>query len=266
MSAASSAGMAGAESALAVRWKATCAYVGTQFSGWQSQADGNAVQDFIERRLAQIFGQPVRIHGSGRTDTGVHARAQVFHFDAAWRHGAAALLRALGVGLPAGLQVTALRQAPAGFHARFSATGKVYVYRLYLGRADPFDAPFCWSVRPPLDFAAMRAAAAVLRGRHDFRAFSASGGEEREDTVRDLRRLEVRGSGRRWRVVAEADGFLYRMVRSLVGALVAAGKGKVTPAELAQMVQDRQRPPAVVSAPAAGLFLWRVHYGRGERR
>lgn len=245
---------------------ATCAYVGTAFSGWQSQADGNAVQDHIERRLRQIFGAAVRIHGSGRTDTGVHARAQVFHFDAPWRHGAETLLRALGVGLPAGIQVRAIRPAPPGFHARFSATGKIYLYRIFCGRADPFQAPFAWSVRQPLDVEAMRAAAAVLRGRHDFRAFSASGGEERDDTVRDLRRLEVLGRGRMLRIVAEADGFLYRMVRSLVGALVAVGQGKVTLAELEDMRKRRSRTPAVVSAPACGLFLWRVLYGTKNPR
>jgi tRNA pseudouridine38-40 synthase len=242
------------------RWRATCAYVGTGIGGWQSQKDGNSVQDFIERRLATVLGVPTRIHGSGRTDAGVHARAQVFHFEAAWTHGAATLLRALRTGLPAGIQVTSVRAARWDFHARFSAKGKTYIYHVDQGRADVFRDPFCWSVGRPLDVAAMRRAAAVLRGRHDFKAFSAFGGEERESTVRFLPRLDVIGRGKRLRIVAEADGFLYKMVRSLVGALVAVGLGKLTVDDVSRILASRERTNEVQTAPAKGLFLWRVKY------
>lgn len=242
------------------RWKAVCAYVGTGINGWQSQKGGNSVQDFIERRLAIVLGTPTRIHGSGRTDAGVHARAQVFHFDAKWTHGAAILLRALRVGLPAGIQVTSVRRAPKDFHARFSAKGKTYVYYLDQGRADAFRDPFCWSVGRPLDVAAMRRAAAVLCGRHDFKAFSVFGGVERETTVRNLTRLEVLGRGKRLRVVAEADGFLYKMVRSLVGALVAVGLGKLTVDDMSRILASGARTHEVQTAPAKGLFLWKVKY------
>ncbi|HEY5553061.1 MAG TPA: tRNA pseudouridine(38-40) synthase TruA [Opitutaceae bacterium] len=242
------------------RWRAVCAYNGTGIGGWQSQKDGNSVQDFIERRLAVVLGVPARIHGSGRTDAGVHARAQVFHFDAEWTHGAATLERALRTGMPAGIQVTSVRAASADFHARFSAKGKTYIYHLEQGRADVFRDPFCWSLVRPLDVAAMQRAASVLRGRHDFKAFSAFGGEERESTVRDLTRLDVVGRGSRLRVVAEADGFLYKMVRSLVGALVAVGLGKLTEDGLARILESRTRTNEVQTAPAKGLFLWRVKY------
>jgi tRNA pseudouridine38-40 synthase len=242
------------------RWKATCAYNGTGIGGWQSQKDGNSVQDYIERRLATLLGTPTRIHGSGRTDAGVHARAQVFHFDAAWPHGAATLVRALRAGLPAGIQVTSIRAARPDFHARFSAKGKTYVYQLDQERADVFCDPFCWSLGRPLDVSAMRRAAAVLRGEHDFKAFSAFGGEERETTVRNLTRLDVVGRGKRLRVVAEADGFLYKMVRSLAGALVAVGLGKLTVDDLKRILESRTRTNEVQTAPAKGLFLWRVKY------
>lgn len=218
------------------------------------------MQDFIERRLSTVLGTPTRIHGSGRTDAGVHARAQVFHFDAAWSHGAATLLRALRTGLPAGIQVTSVRKVRADFHARFSVKGKTYIYHLDQGRADVFRDPFCWSVGRPLDVAAMRRAAVVLRGRHDFRAFSAFGGEERETTVRNVTRLDVVGRGKRLRVVAEADGFLYKMVRSLVGALVAVGLGRLTVDDIARILASRERTNEVQTAPAKGLFLWRVRY------
>lgn len=242
------------------RWRCVCAYDGGALAGWQSQPGGQAVQDLIEARLAAILGRAVRIHGSGRTDAGVHAVGQVFHFDAAWRHGAEKLLAALRTGLPPAIQIKSVRQVPATFHARFSATGKRYEYHLHLGDADPFARPYSWSVFRPLDFPAMAAAAAVLRGRHDFRAFAAENGTERESTVRELRRLEIRRRGRRVRIVAEADGFLYKMVRSLVGVLVAVGEGRLSVAAVKALLAGGRRTPAVQTAPPQGLFLVKVFY------
>jgi tRNA pseudouridine38-40 synthase len=243
-----------------LRWKCICAYDGGSFAGWQSQQGGRAVQDVIEARLGEIFKRPVRIHGSGRTDAGVHASGQVFHFDAAWKHGAPKLLAALRVGLPFAIQIKSARIAPADFHARFQAKGKRYAYRVHLGDADPFERPYSWPVFKSLDCTAMAAAAAVLRGRHDFRAFTALNGTLRESTVRDLRRLEIQQRGRRVRIIAEADGFLYKMVRSLVGVLVAVGEGKLTPGQVRDILAGRQRTAAVQTAPAQGLFLVRVFY------
>lgn len=242
------------------RWKCVCAYDGAPFGGWQSQPGGNAIQDVIEARLAQIFSAPVRTHASGRTDAGVHARGQVFHFEAAWRHGADRLQAALRSALPAAIQIRSVRAVSREFHARFSATGKIYVYHLHLGDTDPFTRPYSWSVFKPLDFAAMEEAAAGLRGRNDFKAFSALNGAEMPDTVRDLRRLEIARRGARVRITAEADGFLYKMVRSLVGALVTVGEGKLTPAAVREMLVSRERRPLVQTAPPQGLFLEKVFY------
>ena len=242
------------------RWRAVVAYDGGAFDGWQSQPGGRAVQDVIERRLAEVLGAAVRIHGSGRTDAGVHARGQVFHFDAAWAHGAAKLRRALQAGLPAAILVRSLRPAAADFHARFSARGKTYHYEIHLGEADPFTTRYCWSLGRPVDWAAVAAAAAVLRGKHDFKAFAAEGGKERETTVRDLRRIDLRRRGRRVRLEFEADGFLYKMVRSLVGTLVNVGLGKLPPAEVSALLASRRRTPQVQTAPPQGLFLHRVDY------
>ncbi len=242
------------------RWKCVCAYDGTTFAGWQSQPGGRSIQDIIETRLAEILKSPVRIQGSGRTDAGVHARAQVFHFDAAWPHDTSKLITAFRIGLPEGIQIRSIRAAAPNFHARFSATGKRYDYHVHLGDADPFLRPFCWINFKPLDVTAMRAAAAVLQGRHDFRAFSAVNRTPREDNVRDLRRLEVVQHGRRIRIIAEADGFLYKMVRSLVGALVAVGEGKLTVAEVRSLLHGGERVAAVQTAPPQGLFLTRVDY------
>lgn len=244
------------------RWKCVCAYDGGPFAGWQSQAGGTAIQDVIEARLAQIFKQPVRIHGSGRTDAGVHARGQVFHFDAVWRHGPEKLLAAFRTGLPPQIQIVSVRSVRSDFHARFGAAGKRYEYHVHLGDADPFTRPYCWPVFRALDIAAMRAAAAVLCGRHDFRAFTALNGPEREDTVRELRRLDVVGRGRQVRIVAEADGFLYKMVRSLAGVLVSAGEGKVSAAQVKETLASRRRTSLVQTAPPQGLFLVKVFYPR----
>ena len=242
------------------RWKCSCAYDGTSFAGWQSQAGGGAIQDLIEGRLAQIIGAPVRIHGSGRTDAGVHARSQVFHFEAAWRHGPEKLLAAFRTGLPPAIQIRSARRAAADFHARFSATGKIYTYDIVLGDADPFARPYCWMVFRPLDAAAMAGAAARLVGRHDFRAFTAGHGAKSGDTVRHLRRLEIARRGRRIRITAEADGFLYKMMRSLVGALVAAGQGRLTGQQLDALLAAPARGPRIEAAPPQGLFLHRVLY------
>jgi tRNA pseudouridine38-40 synthase len=243
------------------RWKCTVAYDGTAFQGWQSQPGGNAIQDVLERRLRKIFGRDVRIHGSGRTDAGVHALAQVFHFDADWSHGAEKLLAAFAGGLPAAIQVRSIRRAPPSFHARFTATGKIYFYNLYHGGwADPFAGPFCWSLPQRLDVTAMRAVAMQLAGKHDFRAFSALNGTTKDDTVRHLRRIELTGRGAKLRVTLEADGFLYKMARRLVGALVAAGQGKTTPEGIAAILHSRERTHCVETAPAQGLFLKKVFY------
>jgi tRNA pseudouridine38-40 synthase len=242
------------------RWKCICAYDGTGFAGWQSQAGGAAIQDVIEARLAEIMGKPVRIHGSGRTDSGVHARAQVFHFDSDWRHGPAKLAAAFRVGLPAAIQIRSIRTTSADFHARFSARGKVYAYNVRLGDPDPFTRLTSWCVFRPLDLAAMKEAAAILQGKHDFKAFSAMGRREEGDTRRHLRRFEIRRRGRSLSITAEADGFLYKMVRSLVGALVAVGEGKMTPAQVRELLKSGRRTPAVHTAPAHGLRLERVIY------
>jgi tRNA pseudouridine38-40 synthase len=242
------------------RWKCVCAYDGTTFHGWQSQEGGNTIQDRIERQMKKVLGRSIRLEGSGRTDSGVHALAQVFHFDAFWPHGADKLRLALQSGLPRTIQLKKITRASAKFHARFDAKGKIYRYHLHLGEADPFSMPYCWSLNRPLDWPAVLAAAKVLRGQHDFWAFSGENDRTYETTVRDLRRLEVVRRGSRVAFTFEADGFLYKMVRSLTGALVSVGLGKLTAAEVGELIKTRRRIPAVVTAPPQGLFMVKVIY------
>lgn len=243
-----------------IRWKCVVAYDGTSFNGWQSQEGGNTVQDLIEKQIKTIFGRRIRIEGSGRTDSGVHAHAQVFHFDAPWAHGAEKLRKALQTGLPRSICLKDIRRARSDFHARFDAKGKIYRYHLNLGQADPFEVNYSWSLNRDLDWPAVLAAAKILRGKHDFWAFSGENDRTYETTVRDLRRLDVKRRGQRVAFTFEADGFLYKMVRSLTGALVNVGLGKITPAELAVLLKNRKRIPTVVTAPPQGLFMVKVIY------
>lgn len=242
------------------RWKCVCAYDGTPFAGWQSQPGGVAIQDVIEARIAQIFGGLIRINASGRTDAGVHAHGQVFHFDAAWKHGPQKLWAALRVGLPPAIQIKSVHAVTAAFHSRFSATGKRYVYHLHLGDADPFTRPYSWVIERPIDLEAMAKGATLLLGRHDFRAFSALNGPPKEDTVRNLRRLKLVKRGRHVRITAEADGFMYKMVRSLVGALVSVGDEHLSPGQLGELLKTGKRVARVQTAPPQGLFLMKVFY------
>jgi tRNA pseudouridine38-40 synthase len=245
-----------------MRWKCTVAYDGTHFEGWQSQPSRNTLQDLIEKRLEEIFKQRIVIHGSGRTDSGVHARGQVFHFDADWPHGPEKLLKALRPGYPETIQVYKAELVDDDFHARFSAIGKRYVYQYYEGFANPFETHWYWSLgNRRLELDRMNEAASALAGKHDFTAFSANPGEERDDNpVKDLRVLKVDRDGPYLKLTAEADGFLFRMVRSLAGCLFDVGLGKLSPEDVVNIRDTRTRTHQIQTAPPEGLFLDKVWY------
>ncbi|MDR2677083.1 MAG: tRNA pseudouridine(38-40) synthase TruA [Puniceicoccales bacterium] len=242
------------------RWKCSCAYDGTDYNGWQSQVGGNTIQDFIEGRLREIFNTSIRIHGASRTDAGVHAKEQVFHFDAFWPHGANKLLRALRCGFPRTIQIRRVQRVAQSFHARFSAIGKCYIYRLYLGQADPFSHRYCWSLgSATFDTVAMAVAADFFRGTYSFRAFAKKRGDEIEETfVRTVRRSELRQCGRKITYITEGEGYLYKMVRHMVGTLVDIGRGTRDPKDLTTALYSGTGN--FQAAPAAGLTLMRVLY------
>ncbi|MFN7340682.1 MAG: tRNA pseudouridine(38-40) synthase TruA [Opitutia bacterium] len=245
------------------RFLATVAYEGTDFAGWQVQPNGPTVQAFLEARLAQIFKRPVAVHGSGRTDAGVHSLGQCCHFDVHWPHPAATLLRALRSGEPGGVLVRKVVRVPPNFHARFDAAGKRYRYEIRRGHPLPWEARTCLGIGDrKLDLPAMRKAAKLLLGRHDFTAFGANHGQgmENENPVKDLRRLDIRSRGERITIVTEASGYLYKMVRRLVGGLLRVGRGEMTPARLLAYRDERKVTAEVPTAPARGLFMDKVFY------
>lgn len=244
------------------RYRLTIAYDGTGFFGWQTQPSAPTVQGALEAALRQLTGETARVHSSGRTDGGVHARGQTAHFDLRKPWEAGALQKGLNAVLPEAIRVLVLRRAPATFHARYDATGKEYRYCIWNAPvACPLRRRQTVHVRAPLDVAAMRQAAALLEGTHDFASFSANPHREIDGTVRTLWRLEVRKQGPQVMIRAVGDGFLYKMVRSLVGHLLRVGKGAVPAAETRELLASRRRTARVETAAAAGLCLHRVFYG-----
>ncbi|PDH28356.1 MAG: tRNA pseudouridine(38-40) synthase TruA [Puniceicoccaceae bacterium MED-G30] len=248
-----------------MRWKCICAYDGTDFEGWQRQLNGGAVQNILEDALSRVFDTPLKTHGSGRTDAGVHARGQCFHFDADWPHDSGKLIRALHSILPTTIKILSAREVPDTFHARHSAVGKRYTYRYHFGRANPLEQRYVWACRDtPIDFEAMCAAAKGLIGRHDFSAFGATHGKDSDpNPVKMIYRLDLMKSGRQIKMTTEGSGYLYRMVRSFAGALYSVGRGRLRPEEISEILHSKTRTHRIVTAPGTGLCLEKVFYEEG---
>ena len=240
----------------------TIAYDGTDYGGWQRQVDRVTVQQRIEEAFATIFGERVVVEGAGRTDAGVHALAQAAHVVLPRPFDVGQLLPALNANLPDDIAVRAVRSAPDGFHARFCAVGKRYVYRCVVGRLRPALGRryFHW-VRRPLDLAAMRGAGRALVGRHDFAAFATNPGYTRKHgTVRTLQHLRLVERHRGFDLAVQGDGFLYNMVRAIAGTLIDVGTGRLRQDDVAAILQSRDRRQGGPVAPACGLYLARVLY------
>lgn len=244
------------------RFRLDIEYDGTPFVGWQRQANGLAVQQVIEDALAAIEGRPVTIRGAGRTDTGVHATAQVAHADLAkpWRPDK--LRDALNAHMrPRAVAVLAATQVDDGFDARFSAIRRRYLYRIVNRRAPlTIDAHRAWLVKRPLDAEAMHEAAQLLLGKHDFSTFRDADCQA-ASPVRTLERLDVSRIGEEVHIYASARSFLHHQVRSMVGSLEHVGSGKWSPRHVREALDARNRSRCGTVAPAAGLYLIGVDYG-----
>ena len=249
----------------ALKFKLTIAYDGTAYEGWQFQKNGTGVQEIVEAALAKFFPSHQRLHSSSRTDTGVHALGMVAHFEiprTECRFTPRRLVLALNSQLPADVRVMAVARARPAFHARFQARGKQYRYFVWNQTAmNPLLRATAWHVPMPLDVRAMRAAAPLFVGRHDFQSFAANQGYAKASTIRTLTRCDVKRSGPLLTFVIEGDGFLYKMCRGIVGTLVQIGQGKIPPEKITAMLAQRDRRVAGMTAPARGLVLWRVFYG-----
>lgn len=243
------------------RYRGVLAYDGRAYFGFQRQAgDTPTIQGVIEDAIRRVTRQQVTLAGAGRTDTGVHATGQVIAFDVVWRHSAHDLWRALNANLPGAIVLQSLDEAEAGFHPRFDARSRTYAYTLYTApvRQPLWDA-YAWHVPVPLDMAALQAAAGLLIGRHDFAAFGQP--PQGDNTVREVLRSEWDTlPGTPVRYVIEANAFLHRMVRRIVGALVRVGRGELAleTFEAAFRAADGTWPNQ--TAPAHGLCLIEVTY------
>lgn len=240
--------------------KLTIAYDGTGFVGWQRQESGESVQGHIEDVLAKIEGGVVTLHGAGRTDAGVHALAQVASARLAAELDDDTLGRALNANLPPAIRVNAVETAADDFHARFSAAGKTYEYRIWNGAAmPPFIRQYAWHVPRPLDVSLMNEASRAIVGEHDFAAFQGTGSRT-HSTVRRVTSAEWRIDGAAVTFAISGEGFLRHMVRSLAGTLVEIGQGRRPAGDLARLIGSPERSEAGRTAPPHGLFLVSVLY------
>lgn len=242
-------------------FKAILSYDGTRYRGWQKQGNtDNTIQARLEQTLSRILEQDVEVAGSGRTDAGAHALGQVISFHADTAMTEETLLRRLREALPRDIGALSLHEAAPRFHARLSARGKTYCYRIWNSDVpNVFERNFLWSIAKPLDTDAMQRAADALCGRHDFAAFCTQRGKKKS-TVRTLERVQIERIGGEVRLTFTGDGFLYNMVRILVGTLVEIGLGERNGDDAAAALASLDRQQAGPTAPAQGLCLMEVYY------
>src|SRR6266550_4428808 len=244
------------------RLKMIVAYDGRGFAGWQSQFHRNTIQDHIERAFERTGGKPIRVHGAGRTDAGVHALAQCAHVDLPDdRFSAARWTEALNASLPPAIRVLRCQYVSMDFHARLSAKGKLYRYRTWSGAVlPPFEYGRAWHIARPLDFEVLKTSAKHFVGTHDFAGFAANRGKREKSTIRTIYSVRVGHNGPCMTIDFDGDGFLYKMVRLIVGSLVQCALGKLCIEDMTARLASGQLGPARFAAPAEGLLLVRVRY------
>jgi tRNA pseudouridine38-40 synthase len=242
-----------------VRFKLTIEYAGTRYSGWQIQQNARTIQGEIERAITAATGaREFELYGSGRTDAGVHAIAQVAHLDLTTQIPPDALMRRINDELPADINILRIQKVRHTFHARHSARSRSYIYQV-AGRRTAFAKPLVWWVKDDLDLARMRAVAARLVGFHDFRSFSDDDPGEKSTKV-SLSALELHEVGDLLLFRVEGSHFIWKMVRRLVGVIVEVGRGGLTVDEAVALLSSDSDVPARLTAPASGLFLEQVRY------
>ena len=246
-------------------YKAVIQYEGTRYRGWQVQGNTeNTIQGKLEALLTRMEGAPVEVHGSGRTDAGVHAAGQVISFRCSDKKGAEEIREYMNRYLPEDMAVLSVEEAEPRFHARLHAVRKTYVYRIWNGKTKHvFGRRFLTWVEEPLDVEAMRRAAESLCGTHDYRAFC-SLKRFKKSTVRTVEEIRISQEGQRIDFTYAGDGFLYHMVRILTGTLVEVGLGLRSAESVKEILDDRDRARAGRLMPPEWLMLMRVDYGIRE--
>jgi tRNA pseudouridine38-40 synthase len=249
------------------RFKLTIEYAGTRYSGWQIQKNAKTIQGEIDRAVRTITKRnDFELYGSGRTDAGVHALAQVAHLDVVSSLPPASLRHRLNDELPADINILTAEVVPHRFHARRDAVARRYLYQISRRRT-AFSKPFVWWVKEPIDVGRMRRAAEAFVGFKDFDTFAESDGPGENDrsTLVLVERLDVEQSGDLVLIVVEGSHFLWKMVRRVVGVLVEIGRGRLEPGAASSLLEASSGEPARLTAPPSGLFLERVYY-RGDTR
>lgn len=251
------------------RLRLVIAFDGSAYQGWQTQTSGQGVQELVEKAIRNVFPLAGPLHGSSRTDTGVHARALVAHCDLppaqATRFPTRKLLLAFNAHLPEDIRIQRVTRAHPEFHARFHALGKEYRYRIWNApAAHPLERHTAWHVPRPLHLPDMRTAAAHFLGRHDFTSFTCNPGYTRPDTLRTLQHCSIHRRGPSLEIRIIGDGFLYRMCRAIAGTLVQVGLGRISPDAIPELLARADRRVAGMTAPPHGLILWKVTYPRSH--
>src|ERR1051326_790356 len=243
------------------RLKLIVAYDGAPFAGWQSQSHPNTVQDHLERAFERVTSRAARVHGAGRTDAGVHALPQCAHVDVLKFLPADRWIKALNALLPSAIRVLRCQYVSNDFHARLSAKGKIYRYRIWTAPVlPPFEYRRAWHIARPLDEEILQLAAKQFIGTHDFAAFAANRGKPEPNTIRTINSVCVRQKGACVTIEFDGDGFLYKMVRLIVGALAKCAVGKVHAEEITSRLHSGKIGSDRFTAPAEGLHLVRVRY------
>jgi tRNA pseudouridine38-40 synthase len=238
----------------------TLEYQGTQYHGWQRQKNSPSIQEHLEEAIKKVTGKKSTAFGAGRTDAGVHARGQVANFKTTSTLSLEALLHAINAHLPADIAAKKAEEAPLDFDARKSARGKVYSYHIYDGPTRPaLFQDFAYYSKHKLSERKMRQAGRFLLGQHDFRAFRTSGSSSRT-SVRQIRQINIKRRGESIIITIEGSGFLYNMVRAMVGTLMEVGRGKIAPVKVKEILESKNRSLAGPTAPPPGLFLDKVLY------
>ncbi len=235
-------------------------YCGSRFNGWQRLRNGRSVQSCVEKAISKVADHEVTVGCAGRTDSGVHARYQVIHFDSDAERDSRSWVLGCNVHLPDDVSVLWAQPVEARFHARFSAIGRTYRYFIInrIARPGVFAGLVSWECRP-LDAECMHESAQLLVGRHDFSGYRALGCQSKSP-VRDLRRIEVSRQGEMVMIEVEANAFLHHMVRNIAGVLMSIGKGKAPPAWTGEILGGRDRTAGGITAPADGLYLVGIQY------